>query len=67
MIYLAFVTHDTVSNTLEATWFEKITDTNGVVQSLKPVKCRNYPADQKADFLADCGTDGAKYVAMAGW
>lgn len=61
MSYLAHVTHDTQANTLEATWAEPIGE------EIKRVKCRNYSPDQKADFLADCGTEGQKYVDMAGW
>lgn len=61
MSYLASVTHDTQSNTLEATWLEL------VGEELKRIKCRNYSAEQKDEFLADCGDDGQKYVALAGW
>jgi hypothetical protein len=60
-MYLAFVTHDTQSNTLEATWLEL------VGEELKRVKCRNYSLDQKEEFFADCGEDGAKYALMANW
>lgn len=65
--YLAFVTHDLKTNTLEATWILPIFDMDGVVQELRRVKCRNYSSDQKADFLADCGSAGEKYATMAGW
>ena len=34
---------------------------------LKRVKCRNYSAEQKDEFLDDCGADGQKYVDLAGW
>jgi hypothetical protein len=61
MSYLASVTYDTQSNTLEATWLEL------VGEELKRVKCRNYSAEQKDEFLADCGNDGQKYVILAGW
>ena len=61
MIYLAAVCHDIKSNTLEATWLEE-TETE-----LKRVKCRNYSAEQKDEFLDDCGADGEKYTTMAGW
>ena len=60
-IYLAAVTHDIKSNTLEATWLEE-TETE-----LKRVKCRNYSAEQKSEFLADTSPDGQKYCDMAGW
>jgi hypothetical protein len=61
MSYLASVTHDTQSNTLEASWLELVDE------ELKRVKCRNYSAEQKDEFLADCGDDGQKYVTLAGW
>ena len=61
MIYLATVTHDIQSNTLEAAWLEL------VGEELNRVKCRNYSAEQKDDFLIDCGDDGQKYIALAGW
>lgn len=61
MSYLATVTHDTQSNTLEASWLEL------VGEELKRVKCRNYSAEQKDEFLADCGDDGQKYITLAGW
>lgn len=59
--YLAAVCHDIKSNTLEATWLQE-TETE-----LKRVKCRNYSAEQKDEFLADTGADGQKYVVMADW
>ena len=61
MSYLATVTHDTQSNTLEATWLEL------VGEELKRIKCRNYSAEQKDEFLVDCGDDGQKYITLAGW
>lgn len=61
MIYLASVTHDTQTNTLEASWLEL------VGEELKRVKCRSYSAEQKDEFLIDCGADGQKYVTLAGW
>ena len=60
-IYLAAVCHDLQSNTLEATWLQ-MTQTE-----LKRIRCRNYSVEQKADFLADTGPLGQKYVDMAGW
>jgi hypothetical protein len=67
MIYLAAICHDIKSNTLEATWLEEVKGDNDVVTELKRTKCRNYSAEQKDEFLADCGADGQKYVDMAGW
>jgi hypothetical protein len=61
MIYLATICHDIKSNTLEATWLEK-TDVE-----INRVKCKNYSADQKKEFLVDCGDDGQKYADLAGW
>ena len=55
------VTHDINSNTLEATFVEEVEG------ELKRVKCRNYSVEQKAEFLADCGVEGQKYVDMANW
>lgn len=59
-MYVATITHDIKSNTLEATWLEL------VGEELKRVKSRNYSQDQKDEFEADV-EDGAKYTAMAGW
>lgn len=63
--YLAQVTHDTQSNTLEARWLTPI-EINGEVIRLD-AECRNYPQEQKAEFEADIGPAAAKYVLMAGW
>jgi len=64
--YLAAVCHDVKQNTLEATWLTEIYDGDTLME-LKRSKCRNYPAEQKDEFLTDCGTEGQKYVEMAGW
>ena len=61
MIYLATICHDIKSNTLEAIWLDE-TETE-----IKRVKCQSYSAEQKDEFLADCGVDGQKYVDLAGW
>ena len=61
MSYLATVTHDIQSNTLEAVWLEL------VGEQLERIKCRNYSVEQKDEFLADCGKDGQKYVILANW
>lgn len=66
-MYLALVTHDPQTNTLEATWIEPIKNADGEVQELRRVKCRNYSPEQKADFEADLGEAAARYVTMAGW
>jgi hypothetical protein len=44
-MYVATVTHDTQSNTLEATWLELVNE------ELKRIKFRNYSADQKRRIL----------------
>lgn len=59
--YIGSVTHDVPSNTLEVVWLERGED------ELKRVKCRNYSAEQKSEFLSDCGPAGEKYVTLAGW
>lgn len=65
--YLAFVTHDLQSNTLEATWLQQLNDMDGNPVELRRVKCRNYAPEQKAEFEADCGSSSVKYIKMAGW
>ena len=70
--FLAGVTHDLRSNTLEATWLAEVLDAAGVLISYQSVKCTNYSQPQKAQFLSDLNTyatpvDGTKYCVMAGW
>jgi hypothetical protein len=67
MIYLAAVCHDIKYNTLEATWLEEVLDDNNNIKELKRIKCRNYSAEQKDEFLAACGAEGDKYTTLAGW
>jgi len=68
MIFLAQVTHDTTSNTLEALWVQKTFADDGVtVLELKNVRRENYSSEQKDTFLTDCKEEGQKYVTMAGW
>lgn len=64
---LAFVTHDIKTNTLEALWLENVIDADGEIESFRIVKRRNYSAEQKAEFEADCDGLGEKYTTMAGW
>jgi hypothetical protein len=59
-MYVATITHDIQSNTLEATWLEL------VGEEIKRVKSRNYSQDQKAEFEADV-EGGYKYTALANW
>jgi hypothetical protein len=66
MIYLSTITHDIINNTLEALWLEEVFDDEGVLTEIKRnKKCRNYSAEQKAEFEADTGT--TKYSELAGW
>ena len=65
-MYVATVTHDIKSNTLEATWLEEVQDTDGNVVELKRVKNRNYSQEQKAEFETDV-ENGFKYTALANW
>ena len=67
MSYLATITHDIKSNTLEATWLEEVLGDNGDAKEFKRIKCRNYSAEQKNEFLTDCGADAQKYTSMANW
>jgi len=67
MIYLAAICHDIKSNTLEATWLEEVFNDNNDLIELKRVKCRNYSADQKDEFIIDCGADSQKYLTLANW
>lgn len=64
MIYLAAVTHDIKTNTLEAMWRDS--------ETLAAVKCTNYSPTQvdmlRADDVAISGSNGVeKYIAAAGW
>ena len=63
--YLAEVTHDTQSNTLEARWLTPI-EIDGEVVRLDAER-RNYSPEQKVEFEADVGADSAKYILMANW
>lgn len=69
-IKLAGICHDLRTNTIEGTWFDEVVDENGNTVSLTRVKCRNYSKEQKAEFVADCGVDGALaevHATIAGW
>lgn len=61
MIFLASVTHDIRSNTLEATWLEE-TET-----AFLRHRVQNYSSEQKAEFLADTEGLGQPYADLAGW
>ena len=63
-MYLKFVKHDILTNTLEATWFNDTVDELGNVRK-ESVRCQSYSSEQKADFNSDTGT--TKYTKMAGW
>lgn len=64
-MYIAAVTHDIKSNTLEATWLKEVTDENGNV-SIQRARCHNYSPSQKAMFLAEV-EGGEKWTTAAGW
>ena len=68
MIFLAQVTHDINSNTLEALWKKNtFADDNVTVLECVNVRRENYSPLQKDTFLSDCGEAGQKYVTMAEW
>lgn len=64
-MYIAAVTHDIKSNTLEATWLKEVTDENGNV-SIQRARCHNYSPSQKTMFLAEV-ENGDKWTTAAGW
>ena len=64
---LAFVKHDIMTNTLEATWMKQVFAENGELDGLLPTKRRTYSSEQKAEFETDCGVGSDKYTLMAGW
>ena len=66
-MFLAFVTHDTKNNTLEASWLEPIFNQDFEIDNYKVVKRRNYSPEQKSEFESDCGPGSSKYTTMAGW
>jgi len=65
-MYLATITHDIKSNTLEATWLEEVQDASGNAVELKRIKSRNYSQEQKVEFETDV-ENGSKYTALANW
>jgi hypothetical protein len=65
-MYVATVTHDIQSNTLEVTWLQEIIGEDNTVLELKRVKNRNYSQDQKSEFEADV-ENGDKYTTLANW
>jgi hypothetical protein len=65
-MYVATITHDIKSNTLEATWLEEVQDANGNAVELKRIKSRNYSQEQKVEFETDV-ENGSKYTALANW
>jgi hypothetical protein len=64
-IFLAAVTHEIKTNTLEATWLEEVFDMDNNLIEYRRAKCRNYSPLEKAAFEADTGT--TIYTQMAGW
>lgn len=68
MIFLAQVTHENNTNTLEALWVNKVMSEDGeTVLEYTNVRRHSYSPEQKDMFLTDCGAEGQKYVDMAGW
>jgi len=65
-MYVATITHDIKSNTLEVTWLQEVQDVDGNVVELKRIKNRNYSQDQKAEFETDV-ENGVRYTALANW
>lgn len=66
-MFLAYVTHDLINNTLEAVWLNPVKGADGEVVAYDRIKSRNYSPEQKDEFLADCGPDAEKYTRLAGW
>lgn len=66
-MFLAYVTHDTQNNTLEAVWLSPIEDADGQLVRYERVKSRNFSPEQKEDFLSECGPESVRYTDMAGW
>jgi len=64
-IFLAAVTHEIKTNTLEATWLEEVFDMDNNLIEYRRAKCRNYSPAEKAEFEKDTGT--TIYTQMAGW
>lgn len=64
-MYLAAVTHDIRTNTLEATWLKQVTDDDGNIE-IKRARCHNYSPSQKEMFLAEV-EGGEKWTNAAGW
>jgi len=62
MIYLVSVTHDTFSNTLEATWKEEVQDSEPII-----VRCHTYSPSQRDIFSADVGETAEEHLLAAGW
>ncbi len=67
-IFVKFITHDVVNNTLEVAWHDNADPAREV-----SVKVRNYAPLEKATFLADLNTfgaapfDGTKWTTLARW
>lgn len=61
------VTHYLDTNTLEVSWVRETTDPDTGVTDVVRKRCVSYSQQQKAKFLTACGSDGQKYVDMAGW
>lgn len=64
---LARITHDIQNNTLEAAWVQPKYDVYNNILCYEQVKCRNYSAEQLAEFEADVGQIGVQYTTLAQW
>jgi hypothetical protein len=77
--YVKFINLDAEHNTLELVSFIRVVGNDGIIKLMQPVYSRNFPHDQKDEFLAAVANykthpdadapqaDGTAYVTMAGW
>ena len=63
MKYLPAVTHDLISNTIEAVFMKEVTNENDVKEKVR-VKVRNYSSEQLDEFLDEAGDIGIPYAAL---
>lgn len=63
---LNYIKHEVRTNTAEVSWVEIENDAEGNPLREVQVKCQNYSADQKADFLAEV-EGAAGYITVLGW
>ena len=63
---LNYIKHEVRTNTVEVSWVEIENDSEGNPVREVQVKCQNYSAQQKTDFLTEV-EGAAGYVAVLGW